>query len=103
MDEEQNSSPTLLFDQNNMASNAGPDIEENSLDLHLDISLPEITLESPKKAFGQSHNNTSPDGKASELLMSDERELLKDLMCFEDSARSVKDGGGLQRQSQLAS
>ena len=36
--------------------------------------------------------SVSPDGedghKASELLMSDERELLKDLMCFEDSERS---------------
>ena len=32
--------------------------------------------------------SASPDGhKASELLMSDERELLKDLMCFQDSER----------------
>lgn len=76
-----------------------PEVDEtgNSLDLHLDISLPEIVLESPLKAVAsasaekyQNMESASPDGtyKASELLNSDERELLKDLQCFEDSEKN---------------
>ena len=74
--------------------------DENSLDLHLDISLPEIVLESPAKGSASSpvqptvmmaSASPNPDGpKASELLMSDERELLKDLMCFHDSEQSAQ-------------
>ena len=66
----------------NVAESA-PAVDENTLDLHLDISLPEIVLESPSKPSGDKQRmlSVSPDGdnKASQLLMSDERELLKDL------------------------
>ena len=57
-----------------------PAVDENSLDLHLDISLPEIVLESPSKPSNDKRHmlSVSPDGgnKASQLLMSDEMELL---------------------------
>ncbi len=60
--------------------------EESSLDLDLDISLPAIDP-SPDKKIHAVQNNVSPEMvQTTSLLMSDERELLKDLQCFEDEA-----------------
>ena len=60
--------------------------EESSLDLDLDISLPAIDP-SPDKKTNAVQNNVSPEMvQTTSLLMSDERELLKDLQCFEDEA-----------------
>ena len=65
------------------------------LDLDLDISLPAIAIEeSPDKKSGHLKKDISPasaDVETVSLLMSDERELLKDIQCFEDEApTSVK-------------
>ena len=62
----------------------------NSLDLHLDISLPEIAT-SPSPARVHKLDSTDSPSKPS-VLLSDEREILKDLQCFEDadSARQQK-------------
>ena len=63
--------------------------DDNTLDLHLDISLPAIA-ESPEKPNRLLMQASPAGGHPSALLMSDERELLKDLQCFEDADSARK-------------
>ena len=75
-----------------MQSNKPNATEENSLDLHLDISLPALP-QSPDRRIAI--GSPSKEERAGALLMTDERELLKDLQCFDEpaSSDSPKDTG----------